>query len=261
MKTIKNNTRQQFSLLQAFNPRKWACGLMGLTFALTATTGLASDDQWTKNRLATAEAQGDFHQSIWNYNGIDPSIRFMQAILWMGGFEGDGDGPVEEGGGDDGDGDGGEEGGGGQEARSDSYIELTPIPVDGGEAKHRVILPLQDMGDGREGYVDGQSAFLEIKGRNSVRYERLIVMGVTSTPEGLTDGVVITPLTDNPEFAIVIACSVDGAIDWDMAPGMVSLVDRGSEDAEGGDDEATPLIHRYTPVFKREPGPWNFLTK
>ncbi len=218
---------------------------MGVTLAF-ANSLLAgpTDDQLMDNRLYILEGQSKINEAIWNYDGMDPAVRFAQFILWVGGYEGgggrnEGGDDGEEGGGEEGEGSGGEGGesneltfGGNpldliedwhvrDAMNTNTMMTLTPVP--GSPCKeHRILIPLS--GDADEGFemVDGQLAFLETYGRTGLRFAALRISLNEDADGNPMPYVTIEPViaADSPvaPFAICLSVNRDGAVDRVVTP-------------------------------------------
>lgn len=97
------------------------------------------------------------------------------------------------------------------------FVELVPFTDDGARLNHRVLIPMLVAADGGMEMSEDVPAFLQISTADGPRYLPL-QLELTSTYS------VLTPADQSgsaPSFALGLASTEDGAVDWSVAPVML----------------------------------------
>ena len=137
------------------------------------------------------------------------------------------------------------------------FVFLTPRAKDHFSLRHRVLLPLFESAEGNTELIEGQPAYLEFYDRTGLIYLPLRVSLDSEFDLGDANAMLLTPhnAPDHISFAIALACSEEGGIDWSIAPVMFdpkhmggqvipydanALVTADSAEETEGDDEEDP---------------------
>ena len=138
-----------------------------------------------------------------------------------------------------------------------NFAVLTPQGEDGFSLRHRVLVPLLKNAAGHLELTDGQPAFLEFYDRSGLSYLPLQVNLDSEFDLGNHNAALLTPhgAPNEVSFAIALASSEEGGIDWSIAPIMFdpkhigslvipydvnALVTADSTEETEGDDEEDP---------------------